>query len=91
MIDLNKLAKEAHSCAYRRGKITGHHTYEEFMKDLSSEVTELTWAGHGGLGAIKPEIADVIFVCLSTCVAYGINDIEAVLMEKHRYNENRND
>jgi NTP pyrophosphatase (non-canonical NTP hydrolase) len=91
MIDLNDLAKKAHSCARRRRKITGHHTWEEFMKDLSGEVTELTWAGQMGLDAIKPEIADVILVCLSVCVVYGINDIEAVLMEKHEYNENRND
>jgi NTP pyrophosphatase (non-canonical NTP hydrolase) len=89
MIDLNRLAMEVCGCAARRGKITGHHDYEEFMKDLAGEVIELTYAGHRGLEAVKPEIADVIFVCLSVCMAYGIKDIEKVLMEKHEYNKNR--
>jgi NTP pyrophosphatase (non-canonical NTP hydrolase) len=91
MIDLNKLAKEAHGCALRRGKITNCHSYEDFMKDLAGEIIELTCAGYRGLKAIKPEVADVILVCLSTCIAYGITDIEAIIKEKHEYNLNRKD
>ena len=90
MIDINKLAELAHACAIRRNKITGHHDWEEFMKDLSSEFAELACSGHRGKNYVSQEIADVIMVCVAIAYHYGI-DVEKAIINKMQFNEQRND
>jgi NTP pyrophosphatase (non-canonical NTP hydrolase) len=85
MVDINKIAELAHACACKRGKITGHHDYEEFMKDLASEFAELACAGHRGAKCVSSEIADVILVCLSVSYHYNI-DAEKAIKDKMLYN-----
>ena len=90
MIDLNKLAALAYDCAVKRNKITGHHDWEEFMKDLSSEFAELACSGHIGKNVTSEELADVILVCISIANHYHI-DIEKAILDKMRFNSERND
>jgi NTP pyrophosphatase (non-canonical NTP hydrolase) len=90
MIDLNNLATEAARCAINRVKITGHHCWDDYMKDLSEEVIELSLAGNRGLNGLMDEIPDIILVCMSIASVYGI-DIEKAIIKKMEYNEKRKD
>jgi len=88
MIDLNEAAKKAYNCAIRREKITIYHGFEEFMKDLASEFTELATCCPKEKKNISYELADVILVCMSIASGYGI-DIEKAIKDKMKYNEER--
>lgn len=94
--NLNEIAKEAHDCAVRRGKISSIDEENNFHRDLLNEVTEVFGAegkmsSHiGQFTDFEEELADVILVAMSTLHHFGSN-IDALIKAKMDFNHTRND
>lgn len=94
--NLNKIAKEAHDCAVRRGKISPIDEENDFYRDLLNEVAEVFDAEGKNSPHIEhftdfeEELADVIFVAMSTLHHFGSN-VEALLKAKMEFNQIRTD
>lgn len=97
-MDLNKFGRRAYNSALKRGKIRENLTVEtlhaETIEGLSEEVKEVIEASesetseHFGYTAVVEELADVAIVALTELHRRGV-DIEALLHEKMKYNEQR--
>lgn len=93
---LNEIAKKAHDCAVRRGKISPVDEENNFYRDLLSEVTEVfgsegKMSSHiGQFTEFEEELADVILVAMSTLHHFGSN-IDALIKAKMDFNHTRND
>lgn len=98
-MDLRKFGKRAYQCALRRGKIheglDGSNLHQETVEGLSEEVHEVIEASEtetaehlGNYPAIVEELADVAIVVMTELYRRNI-DIDVVLHEKMKYNEQR--
>lgn len=98
-MDLNKFGKRAYKCALRRGKIHEQtdlqSLHQETVDGLVEEVREVVEAGEEEISvhletrtAIVEELADVTIASITELYRRGV-DIEAVLHEKMKYNEQR--
>lgn len=98
-MDLNKFARRAYKCALKRGKVheglEQDTLHEETVKGLNEEVHEVIGASETETSehltectAIVEELADVAIVTFTELYRRGV-DIEAVLHNKMRFNEQR--
>ena len=98
-MDLKKKKKRAYKCALKRGKIyeqlDQHLLHLETIDGLTEEVDEVIAASEVEMSdhldnhpAIVEELADVAIVAITELYRRG-TDIEAVLHEKMKYNEQR--
>ena len=93
---LNEIAKKAHDCAVRRGKISLIDEENNFHRDLLNEVAEVFNAEGKKSSHIEhfsdfeEELADVILVAMSTLNHFG-SDIDALIKAKMDFNQIRND
>lgn len=98
-MDLNKFGRRAYNSALKRGKIRENLTVEtlhaETIEGLSEEVKEVIEASEqetsehlNGYTAVVEELADVAIVALTELYRRGV-DIEVLLHEKMKYNEQR--
>lgn len=98
-MDLNKFGKRAYKCALKRGKINEnlerHLLHQETVEGLNEEVHEVIEASETESSehleqypAIVEELADVAIVAITELYRRGV-DIEAVMHEKMKYNEQR--
>lgn len=96
-MDLNKFAKRAYKCALRRGKVHEMERgllHQETVDGLNEEVQEVTAASetevaeHLDCPAVVEELVDVAIVAMTELYRRGV-DIELLLHEKMKYNEQR--
>lgn len=93
---LNEIAKKAHDCAVRRGKISLIDEENNFHRDLLNEVAEVFNAEGKKSPHIEhfsdfeEELADVILVAMSTLHHFGSN-VDALIKAKMDFNQIRND
>lgn len=94
--NLNEIAKKAHDCAVRRGKISPIDEENDFYRDLLNEVAEVFDAEGKNSPHIEnftdfeEELADVILVAMSTLHHFGSN-VDALIKAKMNFNRIRND
>lgn len=95
-MNLNEIAKKAHDCAVKRGKISPLDAENNFYRDLLNEVAEVfNTAGETSphiehFTDFEEELADVILVAMSTLHHFGSN-VEALLKAKMEFNQIRTD
>lgn len=94
--NLNEIAKKAHDCAVRRGKISPIDEENNFYRDLLNEVAEVfnaegkTSPHIEHFSDFEEELADVILVAMSTLHHFGSN-VDALIKAKMDFNQIRND
>ena len=100
-MDLNKFGKRAYKCALKRHKVYETNISEELhmstIESVFSEANEVKIASETESSPHLPqytevaeELADVAIVALTELNRRGV-DIEAILHEKMKYNEQRAD
>lgn len=95
MIDLNSLAKDAHKNAVKRGKSTILPNHKRDVMSICEELFEFNNAKENKLSEHLPiyteaeeELADILIGCMTELQKRGV-DIEVLITDKIRYNENR--
>ena len=98
-MDLNKFGKRAYTCALKRGKIheqsDSYALHAETVAGLVEEFNEVINADETyksshleAYSEVVEELADIAIASLTELYRRGVN-IEEVLHEKMKYNENR--
>lgn len=88
---MKKLIEDNYKSIVKRGLITPNTTKKQFIDKIYEEVNELECEYLNKFGFVDEfELADIILTCLNMAKHYNI-DIEKVLKEKIKINENRHD
>jgi NTP pyrophosphatase (non-canonical NTP hydrolase) len=95
MIDLKIVAREAYECAFRRKKTSPGINHNIDVSSLAEEVAELYRASETapsvhlpGYTETQEELTDILIGCLTELYKRG-TDIEAILGDKMKFNEER--